>query len=38
LSKEIRNKLSKEWNKQDGVYKKWVESKAEAVKEEQKQV
>jgi len=26
LSEAIRNKLKKEWNKQDGIYKKWLES------------
>lgn len=25
LSESIRNKLKKEWNKQDGVHKKWLQ-------------
>ena len=24
----IRNKLKKEWTKQDGIYKKWLESQS----------
>jgi len=33
----IRNKLKKEWTKQDGVYKKWQQENQTNSNEEQKQ-
>ena len=30
LSESIRNKLKKEWNKQDGIYQTWLKSQSEA--------
>lgn len=34
LSKEIRNKLQKEWNKQDADHKKWLEAQNAEEKKE----
>jgi len=30
LPDAIRNKLKKEWNKQDGIFKKWQEANQQA--------
>lgn len=33
----IKNKLKKEWTKQDGVYKKWVQENEKAQEESKKE-